>query len=254
MTYPIVALWAHPRSMSTAFERVMRERGDCRVFHEPFLGYYYSRRTERQLPLHHNEREQMPDTYEGVRDALLAAGRSGPVFFKDMSYYIVPPILSDPDFSRRLVNVFLIRDPRRAIASYFKLDPQMTLPEIGLEAQWRHWRALTEIADTAPLIVCAEDIQRDPRGTMRAVWGRAGLDFVVGAFEWQSGAVPKDWERVAGWHGNVLASTGIAAATGDAEEVFERAAAKAPHLREFLAHHAFYYDKLREIAQRQVRS
>lgn len=238
--------------MSTAFERVMRERGDCRVFHEPFLGYYYSRRTERALPLHHNEREQMPDTYEAVRDELLAAGRSGPVFFKDMSYYVVPPILSDPEFSRRLVNVFLIRDPRRAIASYFKLDPQMTLPEIGLEAQWRHWCALAEIADTAPLIVCAEDIQRDPRGTMGAVWDRAGLDFVGGAFEWQSGEVPQDWERVAGWHGNVLASTGIAAATGDAADVFERAAAKAPHLREFLAHHAFYYDKLRELAQRQI--
>lgn len=238
--------------MSTAFERIMRERGDCRVFHEPFLGYYYSRRTERALPLHHTDREQMPDTYEAVRDALLVAGRSGPVFFKDMSYYIVPPILSDPDFSERLVNVFLIRDPRRSIASYFKLDPLMTLPEIGLEAQWRHCCALAETQGTTPLVVCAEDIQRDPRETLAEVWRRAGLEFVDGAFEWQSGEVPRDWERVAGWHGNVLASTGIAAATDDAQDVFDRAAAKAPHLREFLAHHEPYYVKLRELAHRQI--
>lgn len=33
--FPIIALWCHPRSMSTAMERVMRERGDCRCFHEP---------------------------------------------------------------------------------------------------------------------------------------------------------------------------------------------------------------------------
>ena len=41
-----VALWAVPRSISTAFERVFVERGDFEVFHEPFSAYYYS--TERQ--------------------------------------------------------------------------------------------------------------------------------------------------------------------------------------------------------------
>ncbi|MDH3659971.1 MAG: hypothetical protein OEU92_08075 [Alphaproteobacteria bacterium] len=39
--FPIIALWCHPRSMSTAIERIMRERGDCRCFHEPFLYDYY---------------------------------------------------------------------------------------------------------------------------------------------------------------------------------------------------------------------
>lgn len=249
MTFPIVALWAHPRSMSTAFERIMRERGDCTVFHEPFLGYYYSRRAQRTLPLHRSEQEQMPDTYAGVCETLLAAGRSGPVFFKDMSYYVVPPILSDPSFCERLVNVFLIRDPRRSIASYYKLDPQMTLPEIGLEAQWQHFCALAEGTGEEPLVVCAEDIQRDPRGTLAEVWRRAGLEFIDDAFEWRSGDVPPDWERVAGWHGNVLASTGIAVASDDAQNVFDKAVAEAPHLRDFLAHHEIYYDRLRDFAR-----
>lgn len=31
-----VALWAVPRSVSTALERVFVERGDPKVFHEPF--------------------------------------------------------------------------------------------------------------------------------------------------------------------------------------------------------------------------
>lgn len=45
-----VALWAVPRSVSTALERVFVERGDFKVFHEPFsVSYYYSpeRRSER---------------------------------------------------------------------------------------------------------------------------------------------------------------------------------------------------------------
>ena len=42
-----VALWAVPRSVSTALERVFVERGDFKVFHEPFsASYYYS--TERR--------------------------------------------------------------------------------------------------------------------------------------------------------------------------------------------------------------
>ena len=37
----IIALWTHPRSISTAFERVMIERGDFNVLHEPFSYLYY---------------------------------------------------------------------------------------------------------------------------------------------------------------------------------------------------------------------
>ena len=47
---PIVFLWAHPRSMSTAIERVMRERGDFECLHEPFLHHYYLERSNKPLP------------------------------------------------------------------------------------------------------------------------------------------------------------------------------------------------------------
>ena len=43
----ILALWCHPRSVSTAFERVMRERGDLGVLHEPFMYDYYLNQTSR---------------------------------------------------------------------------------------------------------------------------------------------------------------------------------------------------------------
>lgn len=37
----ILALWAHPRARSTAFARMMLERGDFLVIDEPFGPYYY---------------------------------------------------------------------------------------------------------------------------------------------------------------------------------------------------------------------
>ena len=34
---PVIFLWAHSRSASTALERMMIERGDVTVLHEPLL-------------------------------------------------------------------------------------------------------------------------------------------------------------------------------------------------------------------------
>ena len=39
--HPIHALWATPRSTSTAFEWMMRMRGDLACFHEPFGEAWY---------------------------------------------------------------------------------------------------------------------------------------------------------------------------------------------------------------------
>lgn len=47
---PIVFMWSHPRSMSTATERIMRERGDFECLHEPFLYYYYEHLGKKSLP------------------------------------------------------------------------------------------------------------------------------------------------------------------------------------------------------------
>ena len=39
---PILVLWAVPRSTSTAFERMMKQRGDHEIAHEPFGEVWYS--------------------------------------------------------------------------------------------------------------------------------------------------------------------------------------------------------------------
>ncbi len=48
--HPIFVLWSHPRSMSTATERIMRERGDLDCAHEPFIYDYYVHRKIRVMP------------------------------------------------------------------------------------------------------------------------------------------------------------------------------------------------------------
>ncbi len=230
----IIILWSHPRSMSTAMERIMRERGDLQCFHEPFMYDYYVNRQVRKMP-HFDISPDHPVTYEAVRNMLLAQADSGPVFVKDMSYYVMPHILRDTAFAGRLTNCFLIRNPVATIASYYKLDPELSLEEIGLEAQWRHYSALVD-AGFDPPVIEAEAVRSDPRKTIARLWEKIGLDYREQAFDWGT-EKPGDWDQVYGWHKAVTASSTIQPISPEelkAQETrFRTLAKQAPFLQEY---------------------
>jgi hypothetical protein len=247
--HKIIALWAHPRSMSTATERIMRERGDLDVLHEPFMYDYYVGQGRdfpgfEPVPGH-------PTTYDGICDMLQERAETGPVFFKDMAFYVVPRMLEDNEMLRRITHVFLVRPPIASLLSYHKLDPDFTQEEVGIEAQWQLYVA-AETEALSPVVIEAEAVRADPKGTMRALWARIGLDYTEAAFDWQ--APPEDWEHVSAWHEEASTSSGIR--TADPEEMlrkemeFETLVEEAPHLRDYLRHHAPFFQKLSDRALR----
>lgn len=143
----------------------MHERGDCTCFHEPFMYDYYLGRAVRTMP-HFEPQVDRPRIYADIRDGLIEAAQLRPVFLKDMSYYVVPRLFDDEAFASRIRCAFLIRDPRRSIVSYYKLDPDVTLEEIGLEAQWRHLEWLRSCQGRTPLVLEAEQVQTAPAKAM----------------------------------------------------------------------------------------
>ncbi|RVV98574.1 hypothetical protein EKE94_06570 [Mesobaculum littorinae] len=242
---PIIVLWSHPRSMSTATERLMRERGDLDCLHEPFMYDYYVHRQVRRFP-HFEPQPDHPRSYDDIRAMLLDRAAAGPVFLKDMAYYVVPRILEDPELLQRMRHAFLIRDPAAALASYYRIDPDLTCEEVGLEAQWRLFRGLRDRGLDAP-VVRAEDVRGAPERVIGALWQRLGLQYVASAFDW-SEAPPEDWAQVGDWHGQAESSTGIKPVS-EAERAkkarqFEEAAQTSPRLRDLLAHHQPFHDRL----------
>ena len=224
----------------------MRERGDCRCLHEPFMYYYYIHLGRRSFP-HFEVSPDQPKTFGDVVGLIRGASRRQPVFVKDMAYYVMPEITRHPDMAGRFRHVFLIREPRRALMSYHRLDPDFSCEEAGLEAQWRLFRWITAETGTEPPVVRAEDIQRDPRGVVGALWRHLGLGFVEEAFSWQAGTTPREWEHVGTWHERTARHSGIARDTRDDAEVraeFAAAAGNAPVLRDYLEHHWPYYLEL----------
>ncbi len=252
--FPIIALWAHPRSMSTAIERIMRERNDLCCVHEPFIYYYYIALGKKELP-HFKQEQNKPTGFEEIFEDLIDKAKSATVFFKDMGYYMVPELFNHPNLARRLEHLILIRDPRKSILSYYKLDPEVSLEEIGLEAQWHLYQWLGENCERTPMIVQAEAVQKDPVPTLTRVWNYLDLEIKPDAFQWDEKSTPEDWKMVSGWHGDVQASTGIKQTTVEDEEViasrFDEAAIRSPRLQSLLDHHWPFYRKLKEQSVRQ---
>ncbi len=247
--HPIIILWAHPRSMSTAIERIMRERGDLDCLHEPFLRYYYLHRSSKPLPLFDSEQDH-PVDYAGIRDLILRRAEDSALFIKDMSYYVIPEILQDREFCTRIRHCFLLRNPMRAIMSYYRLDNSVSLDEIGIEAQWRHFQGLQALGIEDSLVLEAEAVQADPVASMRRFWQALGLENIERALRWDDSSTPSDWQYVDGWHQAVSASRGIRAQTPRdqqrIEDEFEQMCREAPRLADYLQHHLPFYQRLLE--------
>jgi hypothetical protein len=192
-----------------------------------------------------------PVAYPDIRDMLLERAEKRPVFFKDMSYYVMPHILDDAEFCERLTHCFLIRDPMASILSFHKLDPDLTSDEIGVKAQWQMFQALESRLGMPPVVIEAEAVQADTTGAIRNWWQALDLPFVPGAFDWSGSDRPGDWKHVGGWHKDVSGSGGIRPEgdqTAKREAQFAELVTQHPRLGDYLAEHRPCYERLRRYS------
>ena len=136
-----VALWAVPRSISTAFERVFVEREDFEVLHEPFsASYYYGE--DRPSDRYSDVEPDAAHNYDRVLAEVLRP-RNKRVFLKDMAYHAKG--LMSSRFVSNFANTFIIRDPKYVVASLHKMWPDFTLEETGFEQIYNLFRYATEV-------------------------------------------------------------------------------------------------------------
>lgn len=204
---PIIALWAHPRARSTVFERIMMERGDLQVLHEPFSYLYYVHEPKAHLAQEYVDPEH-PTTYAGIRDHICSLAEQSPVFFKDMAVNCFAQLCADESFLQRLTHTFLIREPRQSIASYYALLPQVTLDEIGYEQLHGIFARVMTSTGRTPPVVNADDLIDDPHGLVAAYCQALGLPFMPESLQWEAGQRP-EWDIWTRWHVDAANSTGI---------------------------------------------
>lgn len=205
-----IALWAVPRSISTAFERYFVERDDFEVLHEPFAQSYYlseDRRSDR-YPIEESKPE---NNYETVFAEVMKP-REKRVFLKDMAYQAKELVERDgSEVLSRFVNTFIVRDPKYVITSLAKMWPDFTLEEAGYDDVYDFFRIATEGGQEA-VVVDAMSFTEDPNGVMASYCEKVGVGFEEGSLSWKAKKV-REWESWDGWHEAAEESTGIEPAT-----------------------------------------
>lgn len=207
--HKILALWAVPRSTSTAFEWMMRQRGDLDCLHEPFGEAWY----QGEAPLWHRFREgdrTTPGlTLEGVwADLRLRAARR-PLFIKDFPHYIHQ--MWDAEFLANFSHAFLIRDPAKTITSMHARWPDFHEGEVGFPEQRALFDLLWALHGEPPPVIDSDDLLANPREMTRAFCNAVGLPFIAEALDWQAGGDPAahSWWDAGAFHENLSRSTGL---------------------------------------------
>jgi len=228
-------LWSAPRSRSTAFFRMMAERGDFTVVHEPFsylAEFGYADVAGARVT-------SAPDLIDALRDL----GSRTHVFAKETTGRRYPEVLSSPSFlASDAVHTFLIRHPRETIASYVTLNPDAPLHKIGFESLYEIYASVTRLTGRSPVVVDAADLMRTPVAVITAYCARVGIPFVPSALRWQPADRP-EWELSRRWHADVAVSTGF----GGAPEAASRPGVDVgqhPVLGGYLSHHLPFYQAL----------
>lgn len=200
----ILVLWATPRTVSTAFERMMIERGDHLVLDEPWSRAYYfgPQRRSHRFALTFAE-----STYPAVEAGVLDAGDSERVFVKDMAYHAVPAISDDA--LAAMTHTFLIREPSAALTSLAREWPDFTDGEAGYEAQGRLFDRVAEVTGRTPAVVDSDELRADPPGVVGDWCAQVGIEHRPSSLTWTPGMRP-EWQLWRQWYANAAASTEFA--------------------------------------------
>lgn len=234
---PVLALWSAPRSRSTAFARMMAERGDRVVVHEPFSQVVDFGRASVGDRVAHDESD--------VLAALRAIAAKTPVFFKDTTDFHYPALLADRDFLAMATHTFIIRHPAGAIASHHALNPNLGREEIGFARLHELFEAVRAATGSTPVVIDSDDLLDRPEDTVRAYCEAVGIGFRPEALNWQPGMRP-EWQPTSRWHEATSRTAGFTRGAGRGAETV----AADPVLTAYLDYHLPYYEQLRDAALR----
>jgi Sulfotransferase domain len=234
MTPPrLLALWSAPRSRSTAFLRMMVERGDYAVLHEPFshLADFGAAAVG----------GQEVRTEAGLMAALVELSGQTPVFFKDTTDFRYPGLLGDAQFLRAATHTFLLRDPAQAIASHFALNPGLERDDVGFARLSEIYDAVAQATGRPPVVLSSDDLMADPEPLVRAYCQAVGLPPRAEALTWQPGMLAQ-WQRTSRWHEATSRTAGFAAAP----TAYARTVDNDPVLAAYLDYHLPFFRRLHD--------
>lgn len=207
--HKILALWAIPRSTSTAFEWMMRQRGDFNCLHEPFGEAWYQGENPMWPRFKKGDKSTPGLSLESTWADIKARANKGPVFIKDFPHYINH--IWNADFLSHFTHAFLIRDPAKTISSMYNKWPDFDELEVGFPEQRALFDLLTALNGKSPPVIDSDDLLENPDAIVSAFCNSVGISFLPKAMNWKAGKDPSahSWWDGGSFHANLAQSTGL---------------------------------------------
>lgn len=203
-----LAMWSGPRNISTTMMRSWENREDTVVVDEPLYAHYLV-----ATGVNHPGREEViasqPNDWRVVARQL-----TGPIPERKSIWYqkhMTQHVLADMglDWLDGLTNCFLIRRPELVVASFTKVRPDAALWELGFEQQTRIFEHVSQKLGSAPPVLDAEDVLRDPKAMLGALCRRLDVPFSERMLHWPAGPRASDGVWAPHWYAAVERSTGF---------------------------------------------
>ncbi len=206
--HPIIKLWAVPRSTSTAFEWMMRQRKDLHCLHEPFGEAWYQGE-EPLWPRLTADSLRIPGlTLNSVWQKLVSLAQDQPVFSKDFPHY-VDHMWTDERLGL-FTHSFLIRDPAKTITSMYDKWPDFHVKEVGFPEQRELFDRVAQKLGSAPPVIDSDDMLENPRKIIGKWCEGVGIEFMESALSWEPGARDEvSWWDGGSFHANLRNSDGL---------------------------------------------
>ncbi len=204
----IIAMWSGPRNLSTAMMRSFGSRDDCHAIDEPFYAAYL-----KATGLQHPMREEIIADGETDPAKIVEACLKAPVapyslvYQKHMTHHMIDSF--DLSWISKVTNVFLIREPKRVLASYAAKSENVTGEDLGFRKQREIFNLARDEFGAAPVVVDAHAIRENPEGMLRKLCEVIHINFDPAMLRWEKGPKPEDGIWASHWYDAVWNSTGF---------------------------------------------
>jgi len=204
-------MWSGPRTISTALMRSWENRRDTIVVDEPLYAFYLV-----ATGLDHPGREEVIASQRFDWRTVLRELAEEPLppgisvyYQKHMTHHLLPAV--DRAALAPLRHAFLIRDPRRLLASYARVRSAPTLDDLGLRQQVQIFE------DFGGPVIESADLLAAPEAALRALCAALGVPFSAAMLSWPPGPRDSDGVWAPYWYDNVIRSTGFVPVPASAE-------------------------------------
>lgn len=213
--HKIIYFVSPPRSLSVTFTRMMYERGDFEIFHEPSQ-YIYNKKNWPEYTCWF--REDAYAHFEEVKQNLFASLNKHSVFVKEMSFAVMENLLNDLEFIRntKVHFVFLMRNPHHSAISFYKkiggAIPRME-ELLGYESLYHIYQKVEKESPHPLLIILTEDLYNSPEETIKYFCEFLNIPYHDKALHWPaldpSFDIQKEWHEIKKgnpanhWHGKL---------------------------------------------------